>query len=51
MRGYKCSSPTKQIFLVEVLGDDEEEAEEGDKFMGRWNLKGKKWCPKYPSML
>jgi len=27
-RGHKYSSSTKQLFLVEVLGDDEEEAEE-----------------------
>ena len=33
-RGHKCSSPTKQLFLVEVLVEGEEETVGGNTFTG-----------------
>ena len=51
-RGHKCCSSGKQLFLVEVLGEeDEEEAVGGEAFEGKWSLMQRGCYLSCPSML
>ena len=43
-KGHKCSSTGNQLFLVEVLGD-EEETEEEDIFNGEVDFEGEDMTP------
>lgn len=44
-RGHKCSSPTTQLFLVEVLGDEEDGTAERSVFTGEVEFEEEKVVP------